>query len=308
VTSITLLAPDQPPLTLQRLETGAPTVETSAWQIVLRGDGAQGPQTLPADRTAVAHLLEQLSLLSAKTFQSDAPRDSDLETWGFNRPERKITLSSPGLAPITLEIGLAAPRDAMAYARLAANTPSIYGIDSDILRELPVAPRAWRERLLRDLPAGARITALKLTDLADNKVLLETPINPEGRPADGTRFPAAVQSALVHLRTLRAKAFVLDQLVDKVNVAGDERSWRYRLDATVTLTGGAGDQTSTTSLLLTTRVGGDHQLAGSSEFNAVFEIEQPLLDALWTLTEGPREPGPPPVADPKSGPAAPDTK
>lgn len=297
VTAITLAAPNQPPLTLQRLETGASTSDQPAWQIVLRGDGANGPQTLPADRVAVARLLDQLSLLSAKKFQSDAPRDADLEGWGFNRPEREITITLPGVAPQTLQIGVAAQHDALAYARLVGSTPSlsIYAVDADILRETPVSPRAWRDRVLRDLPAGARITALKLVDLADNKTLLDTAIDATGHLADGTPSPTAVQAILTQLHTLRAKSFVQDQFVDKVVVGGDERPWRFRLDATVTLTGGAGEQTSTNSLFLSPRVGGDRQLAGSPEFNAVFEIEQPLLDALWTITEAPRDPGPPPA-------------
>ena len=119
---------------------------------------------------------------------------------------------------------------------------------------------------------------------------MDTSIDANGQPANA-KDPAAVLKVVAELRALRAKEFVLDRFVDKVNVAGDERGWRYRLDATVTLTGGAGEQTSTTSLLLTQRVGGDRQLAGSAEFNAVFEIQQEFLDALWTLTEGPRDPG-----------------
>lgn len=292
VTAITLTAPNQPPVTLQRLETGASSTEQAAWQIVLRSDGAKGPQTLPADRAAVARLLEQLSLLSAKKFQSDAPRDADLEAWGFNRPEREVSVTLPGAAPQTLQIGVAAQRDALAYARLAIS-PSIYAVDADILREMPVAPRAWRDRVLRDLPAGARITALKLIDLNDNKVLLDATIDSTGHPTESTPGAPAVQAILAQLKTLRAKSFVQDQFVDKVVVGGDERPWRFRLDATITLTGGAGEQTSTTSLFLSPRVGGDRQLAGSPEFNAVFEIEQPLLDALWTFTEAPRDPGPP---------------
>jgi len=82
-----------------------------------------------------------------------------------------------------------------------------------------------------------------------------------------------------------------------VNVGGDDRPWRYRLDATISLVGGSADQTSTTSLFLSPRVGGNRQLAGSpsNEFNVVFALEQPFLDALWTLIQSPRDPGPPPA-------------
>ncbi len=250
VTAITLAAPNQPPLILQRLETGAAPAAEAAWQIVLRADGAQGPQTLRADRTAVARLLEQLSLLSAKTFESDAPRDADLETWGFNRPERKITLTIPGGPSLFLQIGVANQRADLAFAQLANVSASVFGLDPEILRETSVAPRAWRERLLRELPDGARLTALKLTDLADQSVLLDTPLDAVTTP------PVAVPALLAQLRSLRAKEFVLDQFVDRVTVAGAERPWRYRLDFTETLTGGAGEQTNTRTLFLSPRLGG----------------------------------------------------
>jgi hypothetical protein len=295
VTAITLEAPNQPALTLQRLETGAQSGDAVAWQIVLRGDNTQGPQTRPADRDAVGRLLQQLSLLSAQTFASDAPREPDLETWGFNQPERSVTLTVPGDPPIQLQIGVTTPRSGLAYARLPSVSPSVYGVDPNILQQTVVEPRAWRARLLRELPAGARITAIKLSDLGQDKTLLDTTLDAEGRPAEPGPNPEAVQTLLAQLRTLHAREFVLDQFVDRVNVGGDERPWRYRLDATITLTGGAGEQTSTTTLFFTPRIGGAHQLAGSpgNEFNAVFEIEQPFLDALWKLTEGASDPGPP---------------
>lgn len=313
VTAITLAAPNQPELTLQRLaESGAQAVETQSWQIVRRSDGAQGPQTLPADRTVVNRLIEQLTLLSAVRFQSDAPRDADVEGWGFNRPEREITLTvavGPNTTQtITLQVGLPTQRDGFAYARIPASSPSVYAIDADLLQETPVAPRAWRDRLLRELPAGARITALTLTPV-DGTAPLYTHQLSGGETwatvlaAEPAPRRAALETVLARLGTLRAQEFVLDQFAERVNVAGEERPWQYKLEAAITLTGGAGDQTSTTTLFLTPRVGGSHQLAGSpaNEFNAVFALEQPFLDALWTLTEGPRDPGP---QEPSAAPAA----
>ncbi len=308
VTAITLTAPNQPELILQRLETGTQSAENSAWQIVRRGEATVGPQTPPADRVAVQRLLDQLSRLAVADFKSDAPTAADLESWGFNRPEREVFLTlGGGGAPLSLQLGTDANHNV--YARLgpAANPgSSIYAVNADILRELPVAPRAWRDRLLRELPAGARLTALKLTDVSNNQVVLDVALDDSGHPPPETKNPEAIATVLTSLRTLRAKEFVLDQFVDKVTVAGEERPWRYRLEATATLVGGAGEQTSVTKLFLTGRVGGDQQLAGSPEYNAVFSIEQPLLDALWTLTEAAHDPGPiPPLAPaPAPTPAA----
>ncbi|HND62756.1 MAG TPA: DUF4340 domain-containing protein [Opitutaceae bacterium] len=300
VNAVTLAAPNQPDVNLQRLESAAKSADAATWQIIRRGEGA-GPQTLPADRAAVTRLLDQLTRLTAAEtdgFKSDAPTAADLETWGFNRPEREVTLTFAGSpVPVILQLGTDSAH--RVYARLGPTAnpgASVYAVDADILRELPVAPRAWRDRLLRELPDGARLTALKLTDLNGNQVLLDTPLDATGLPA--AVLPAAqnqaVAALLKQLHTLRAKEFLADQYVDKVTVAGEERAWHYKLEATATLVGGSGEQTSVTTLFLSPRLGGDLQVAGSpaAEFNTVFAVEQAFVDALWVLTEGPRDPGP----------------
>ena len=305
VTAVTLTAPNQPPLTLQRLEAAANAPAEAAWQIVRRSDGAQGPQTLTADRTAVKRLLEQLAALAAKKFQNDAPAAVDLENWGFNRPEREVIITcstAPGPQPaarssqLTLQLGNDAA--GKVYARLAnvANGSSIYEVEPDIVRELPVALRAWRDRQVRDpLPAVARITALKLTDLANNTALVDLAFDDAGAPKTKLENQKSVDVVLAQLRSLRAKSFVQDTFTERMMLAGEERPWKYQLDTTVSLPGGTGGgQTTVNTLYLTERGGGAQQLAGVKEAGAVFEIEQAFLDALWSLTY--RDPGPPPPA------------
>ena len=299
VNVITLSAPNQPDLTLQRLEPGHSASE-SRWRIVL------GLQTMPADAAAVQRLLDQLSLLSALRFQSDAPQASDVENWGFNRPELQIALTVPGQRPafdpqspvpnaqIVLQFGLPTDRtDRSTYARVA-NAPYVYAVEPGILRETSVAPRAWRERLLPFVPAGAKIVALKLTDVGTGTEIVswETSVVGTRRSTSDTK---AIQTVLDQLRALRAQSFVKDAFSDKVTVAGEERPWKYRLDATIALPGGAGAEHAVVATLwIADRSGGAEQLAGSHELNAVFALEQPLVDALWTLTYGARDPGPPP--------------
>lgn len=296
VSAITLMAPNASPLTLQRLETSVNGPNASGWQIIRRGEGGQGPQTLAADTGAVERLLTQLALLSAERFQSDAPTSADQENWGFNRPEREVTLTVAGAPmPIVLQLGTAPSREL--YARLTSPSPasfSVYEVRRDILDELPVAPTSWRARLLRELPASAQITALKLTELPTQKALLEVAFNAAGEPVTPVRDLEAVKELIAQIRTLRAKKFVQDSFTDRITAAGDERTWKYQLDATVVLPGGTGpEQASLKTLFFTDRLGGAQQLAGSKEFEAIFEVEQPLLDALWRLIYGPRDPGPP---------------
>lgn len=320
VTAVSLTAPNQPPLLLQRIDSGA-TATDATWQVVRRGD-APGAAPIPADRAVVQRLLEQLTFLSAKGtdgFVSDAPTNANLENWGFNRPERELTLTiatpaaaTPGAAPNTpppapvttttiVQLGIDAA--GAVYARLDPLTNPkgyIYAVDFDYRRELPVLPRDWRDRQLPALPATATITALTLTSTAPGAAPLYTHklVDKETwvtvLAAEPPEKRAALEKLLAQMRAPRARRFVQDNFTERVTVAGDDRPWSYQLEAVVALPGGAGvEQTSNETLLFTERVGGAHQLAGSRKFDAVFELEQPLLDALWTFTYGSRDPGPP---------------
>jgi hypothetical protein len=289
VTSIALSALNQPEIALQRLESAAGGHE-AGWQIIRRGGTAQPSQSLAADSAAVQRLLGQLETLSAVRFQSDAPTNADIEEWGFNRPEREITLTLGGASTtqVTLQIGNPTKRENVAYARIAG-LPSVYAVEPDILRDTSASPLAWRERTLETLPASARITSLTLTNLADNSTVYahklsdgqtwETALSSETAP-----HRDAIMAILGQLRALRAASFAQDGFPDKVLAAGELRPWKYRLDATVSLPGGTG-QENTMTLWFAERTGGAEQLAGSKDFGAVFAIEQPLLDALFALTQ-----------------------
>ena len=324
LTSITLAAPNQPELVLQRLETGQQPLDTDPWQIVTR-TANQAPQTLPADLPLVQRLIQRLYLLQALQFLRDAPQAIELENWGFNRPAREITLNfasrgsfaantfPAGAAPaaVKLLIGVASERDGLAYAKLA-NEPFVYLVDPEILRETPVAVTWYRDRLLWELPAGARVTGLTLTDASTKAVLFSHELAAtETWEQALTKEPDARRTALLalveQLRTLRAKRFVLDSFPSTVEIAGEARPWKYSLAATLSLVGGSGAQTETRTLFFTERIGGGTQLAGSPQFHVVFEAGQPLIDALFTLTYGPRDPGPQASEAPEPATPAPAT-
>ena len=308
VSSVTLTSSGQPELTLQRLESSSKIPLSSAWQLVQRSD-EHSPQTLPADREIVDQLIQHLCQLSAEKFEADAPIDAKLEYYGFRRPARhiRISLAPPAGSPagttassVVLELGIG--EDRHVYAKL--DSPNyVYRVSDDILQQTPIDPLAYRERLLRDLPAGAKITAVKLTELATDKVLLDVsfPLPESGTAAAKATVPPltpAVRSALEgivkELRTLRAKKFVRDQFTKTVLVAGEERPWKYQLTTTLSLVGGNGNQTVTSILLLSDREGGNTQFVGAPDpdFNVVFEAEQSLVDSLFAITYGPHDPGP----------------
>jgi hypothetical protein len=194
-------------------------------------------------------------------------------------------------------IGVASEREGRAYAKLA-NEQFVYLVDPDILRESPVTVDYYRSRLLRELPAGARITGLSLKDTTTKTEVFGR------RLADGETWKQALatetearRTALLglldQLASLRARDFVLNSFPPAVDIGGVMRPWKFSLEATVSLVGGTGGQTEAITLFFTERTAGGTQFAGSPGFNVVFEADQKLLDALFTLTHGPQEPAPP---------------
>ena len=296
VTAVTLSAPNQPAVTLQRLDANAPS---SPWQLVRAGAAAGGPQTTTADSGAVKRLLDRLALLSATTFASDAPSSAQLENWGFNRPEREITITlppSPG-APNQILLQLGTDSAGAVFARVGTPSEpgaSVFGVAVDLAQDFPVDPKEWRDRTIRELPATARISALKLVDLSTQKPVVEATFDSAGKVSGANHDADALSKLAAAVRAMRAKRFVSDHFADRMMLAGDERTWRYQLDATIALPSGAAEQTSTSTLFFTERVGGGQELAGSKEFDVVFEPEQAVIDALWSLTYGPRDAGPQP--------------
>ncbi|MES2693963.1 MAG: DUF4340 domain-containing protein [Verrucomicrobiota bacterium] len=304
VTAVTIAAPVQPnqsPITLQRLESAPGQSRDAAepvWQVVHRSEGTSAPQTLPADPAAIRSLLQRLSLLTADSFKSDAPATSDLEEWGFNRPVREITLTfSGGPPPAVLRIGTDSARN-VHYARVGTATEpgaSVYTVTPSIVGELPLAPAAWRSRLVGEpVPPAARISALKLTDLAENKILAAHTFSATGEATPPPKDLKALLAIVGAVRTLRAREFLPGGFTEKVFAAGDDRPWRFQLETTIALpVGNDQEQTRTTTLLLTERLGGALQYGGSKDLGAVFALEQPFVDALWSLAYGDRDPGPP---------------
>lgn len=321
VTSLTLSAPGQPELSLQRLEAAAAGDGKVSWQVVTRA-GSEAPVTAAADADVVDDLLKKLQRLTVAKFLSDAPSAADVENYGFNRPERAITLGLAtggglsGREPSTqvLQVGVSPDRPGVAFARLA-NPPFVYEILPDLLDDTPAQARHYRQRSLRKLPEGAGITSIALVDLTTGTSLYTQKLK-EGDKSWAAALavePAALQpklkALLAELGNLRAATFTADSFSpDHADTPEGSRPWRYRLDYTVAF---AGAPETPASLFLTERLGGMTLVAGTAEFGgATFTVTQPLLDALFALTyTGPHDPGPAPApaAPPAETKPAPET-
>lgn len=276
------------PLRIQKLD----STET-AWRL-LPAD-ADPTSTLRADPATVEQLLQRLALLDAVRFANDAPTAIELENLGFNRPERTVTLqlaapektaaNTAVSAPtsLTLEFALPGGADPAIYARVAGQ-PYVYALAPDALDSIPVAPRVYRDRQLSRLPDATRIARLVIKPAApdDAKALLDLAL-PADRPLAevlASETPArrdALTALLKSLRSLRAQSIVREDFPAATLVDGVEKPWAYVLEATLDPAG------PPVTLYLAERTGASTQLAGSPSLGLVFTLDQPVLDALWTL-------------------------
>jgi len=300
IDALTLSDEDGREVVLQRLEQTANV--PGGWQVVQRlSDGSVRTQV--ADLAVIEEqLLRSLRNLEATTFERDVPTDAELEKWGLLQPRRRIALSLTAdtgsmLSNPTINLMIGTSLDGeKAYAKTQQQT-FVYEVNRTVLAQIPVDPLHYRQRLLRELPAGAKLTGITLRDLSNHTVLYTHELTvDETWDAVFARSAPGEQTALTklrgELRTLRAQTFVSDKFSERIEVNRSERDWRFRLDAKLSLTGDNADQIVDSTLFIADREGGDRQLVGSPEFDVIFEAQQSLLDAIWTLSYQSRDPGP----------------
>ncbi len=308
IDAITLSDDQNNEVVLQKLDTTEDDLETpaagviSSWQVVTRSaDGSL--RTEPADAAVVEQeLLRSLRLLRATNFQGDVPTDAELEEWGLlTRPTRTISLTfQPTLgqpnAPteMTLLIGTDQTED-NAFAKTRLET-FVYAVDQVILDQTPVDPLHYRERLLRELPAGARITGITLRDVQQSTVVYDHQLDAEETwETVFASAPTPQGNALTvlrkSLRTLRTNRIVADAFTERVMVNNISQPWRYQLTVNLSLSGDGGEQAESFDLFLAERDGGDRQLVGSPELELTFAATPQFIDAVWTLIYAEQDPG-----------------
>jgi hypothetical protein len=272
---------------LQKLETGE-----NDWQ-VLESRGGNEIQPYRADPAIMDRLIKDLSSLRAKGFAADAPSTSDIESYGFNNPRRIVTLSfSEGGDPLTLM--LAYPENSRDTLYAKTNLADfIFKVErSATLRMIPPNTPYYRNRILDILPAAARISALKLTNLQNDEAIFNYALGQENISWNDliAEFDANhaehIQVLLGAIRKFKVKSYLLDSYAEAYPVDTEKSlPWLLQLSATIQLPGDETDRTETREYVFTERLSGTVQVAGSKQYNTIFEIPQPLLDALYELTE-----------------------
>lgn len=272
---------------LQKLETG-----DDDWQ-VLESKGENEIQPHRADPAIMARLLEDLETLRASGFAVDAPSPRDIERLGFNEPRRVVTLNFTEGEPITLTLAHPTEDNEALYAK-TNQADFIYQVERrPTLRTLPLNTLYYRNRTLDTLPAAARISEFQLTHLPTGDPILDLSL-PTGSTSwdtylleQHTERVDDIRPLVDAIRNFGVKSYLLDRFDPEaypVDV-GKKLPWIYRLTATIQLPGGETDRTKKYEYVFTERLSGTVQVGGSARHNVIFEIAQPLLDALYELTD-----------------------
>ena len=271
---------------LQKLETGE-----NDWQ-VLESRGGNEIQPYRADPAIMDRLIKDLSSLRAKGFAADAPSTSDIDSYGFNNPRRIVTLSFSEGDPLTLMLAYPENNRGALYAKTNL-ADFIFKVErSATLRMIPLNTPYYRNRILDMLPAAARISALKLTNLQNDEAIFNYTPGQENISWDNlieeldTDHGEQIRILLGAIRKFEVKSYLLDSYAEAYPVDTEKSlPWLFQLSATIQLPGDETDRTETREYVFTDRLSGTVQVAGSKQYNTIFEIPQPLLDALYELTE-----------------------
>ena len=271
---------------LQKLETGE-----NDWQ-VLENKGENEIHPYRADSAIMDRLLKDLTTLRASGFTADAPTASDNENYGFNNPLRIVTLSFSVGDPLTLMLAHPEDREDVLYAKTNL-ADFIFKVERyTTLRMIPLDTPYYRNRLLDILPAAARVSALKLTNLEKNEAIFDYTLGQENMSWDDlieefdTEHGDQIRVLLGAIRRFEVKSYLIDSYAEAYPIDAEKSvPWLFKLSATIQLPGGETDRTEIREYVLTERLSGTVQVAGSKQYNTIFEIPQPLIDALYELTD-----------------------
>lgn len=287
ITSITISAGEQS-TQLQKLEQGG-------WQVPVK-DARRSFLVWPADPTVIDGLIEAILGLRAIVFVSDSPSAADLESFGFNHPQRRVAIQAASQQSSIL-IGDFDGEEQALYVKIE-EAPFVYQVEENrLLNLLELRPLHYRLRVLEEQPPSARILSIALTDLQSDELLFSIRSDPpEEEGAKTGILERGIEEALAgieepdrqsarllisQVRKFAVKSFPREQNPEGHQIGDRFLRWRYLLRAQLRLPGGDEAQIRTRQFTFTERIGGTTQIGYSPDHATAFELTQELIDAIF---------------------------
>jgi hypothetical protein len=265
-------------LSLQQLETGG-------WQ-VLHTNAEGNLLSHPAETAVVTEINEQLNLIEAVRFVSDAPSDEDLVRYGLQDPQRRIRLRNAEGQFVELKLGAVVPGDSLFYARLT-NSNAVFLVRPQLLAIFPLDPLSYRMREIRSLPETVRIERIQLFAEPAQTASAAVVLLDSSAGNLSSRDEAILAQLKDWFRTLRVARY-LDRPFTRP-LALDEDTfvpWTFRVEADL-----SGTTPDRQVIYLSRRLGGSVQYLADPLSNTVAFLPISLIQALEPLLqELPQEP------------------
>ena len=267
-------------------------LEQGEWRVFARMEDEEIAQ-FPADSKVIENLLTTLAETEAENFVWDAPSESDLAKAGLLPADLTITLGSASGDDQILMLGESlAESEGMVYAK-SRNEPFVYAVSDALLEKVSLKQLHYRKRLLETLPQGASISKITLRDLEKNATLseLSMPERPlEDLPLeDETAIRTAELSGMI--RRFEVQEYLPGPFLKEGSTQDNEQiPWRFELEAEIALPGGDSNVTESRTYLFSERLGGTHQIGGTPDFDAIFKLEQSMIDVIQAIARNPNAP------------------
>jgi len=280
LTNLIIEGTDQRKITLQKLE-------DETWRVLTTNEAGE-QMRYPADTEILAQTITNLLTLRASRFVTDAPSESDLESYGLSHPQRRVRIESEKTQELL--IGDIDPERMTLYAKIASE-PFVYTIPVQIIRDLPLSPLAYRSRIMQIVPETGTVRSIRVVRLPDEEILLERELSEDGLSWEESLEEVDPEEQIAFIELIRQiKRFrVTSYLSGTFSEDGlpieDDRvlPWAYRWEADIELPGGNGVTRKTRSYYLTERVEGTLQGGGSPAFSSLFTLPQSFIDAWHVL-------------------------
>lgn len=257
-------------LTLQELENGT-------WQVLYMDNEGQ-LRSLPAGETAISRITQLLSTLEAQRFLTDAPSEADLERFGLNTPQRRLSIRRNGAPDVEFLVGGLYPEgnETLLYAR-TDQSDSIFLVRPYVLPSLSLDPYFYRERTIRKLPEDAEVLDLELIHRESGLPVPFPSDDPEDEADPGPRERLAD-----FMKNVRVERFISKPFAEPLPLDG-ERSieWPYLLEARIRYPSGSSEKTESFTLYLSERLGGTIQYLGDPASGLVGTLPPPVIEALY---------------------------
>ncbi len=220
-------------ITLHRLASAS---GDSRWEIPL-APGSTATKRREADVRLVNHFLDALSELRAS--RRKAPEGGSVTLPSI------VTLMTTSASMQTVELEFGSEKIIVGFSDDPENGPAtrlVYAkgsplgaiCDVSLLSngQQNVEPQAWRNRTVAELPQGAKVSGLRITDRTDGKVLGEARLRPDGNwTGSGRLEPATARRLAAGMSEVKATEFPSRQ-----NGTPD---WKYELRITDQAAAGA---------------------------------------------------------------------